>query len=608
MNLPQGTLLKHGEYRIERGLGQGGFGITYLAVQVGLNRRVTIKEFFMSDYCNRDAETSHVTAPSEGSKVLVAKFRNKFIKEAQSIASMKHPNIINIYDVFEENGTAYYVMEYLDHGSLADVVKRQGRLSEVDALSYIRQIADALSYIHARKMSHLDVKPDNILINEYNAAVLIDFGISKHYDNEDKQTSTTPVGISHGYAPLEQYKKGGVGTFSPATDIYSLGATLYKLITGTTPPDANDINDDGLPPLPSYVSVFTAKAIKQAMQPRRKDRPQSIEELLALLNEPAPPAPEVAKEDEETLVIEVEEKNCEAKRTEKQQPTNRLWLLLACVGGIVAFFFSPLLACVAMVIAFFGIRKRQTKNASVAPTPEAAKGEDKETLAIKIEEKDCEVKRSGEGPKKQQPKKGLWPLVAFIATVLAVVLWTKSETTGKNNGHECVDLGLSVKWATCNLGASSPSDQGNYYAWGETSTKSEYTRDSYKYLGDDIGNNISGTQYDAARANWGGTWRMPTLEEIEELIDKCTWTWTTLDGHNGYLVTGPNGKSIFLPAAGIRYTGLDYEGFYGVYWSATSTCDSGGHLVYNLSFSSAFYDQDYGLYEYHGFSIRPGTY
>ncbi len=306
MNLPQGTLLKHGEYRIERGLGQGGFGITYLAVQVGLNRRVTIKEFFMSDYCNRDAETSHVTAPSEGSKVLVAKFRNKFIKEAQSIASMKHPNIINIYDVFEENGTAYYVMEYLDHGSLADVVKRQGRLSEADALSYIRQIADALSYIHARKMSHLDVKPDNILINEYNAAVLIDFGISKHYDNEDKQTSTTPVGISHGYAPLEQYKKGGVGTFSPATDIYSLGATLYKLITGTTPPDANDINDDGLPPLPSYVSVFTAKAIKQAMQPRRKDRPQSIEELLALLNASAEEAIDVVvtpEEDENTVPL-----------------------------------------------------------------------------------------------------------------------------------------------------------------------------------------------------------------------------------------------------------------------------------------------------------------
>ena len=209
MNLKQGTILQGGKYRIERELGHGGFGITYLATQVGLNRKVAIKEFFMNEYCNRDAETSHVSVPSEGSKELVAKFRKKFIKEAQNIAGLKHPHIISIHDVFEENGTAYYVMEYLDHGSLADVVKRQGRLSEADALRYIRQIADALLYIHERNMNHLDVKPGNILIVETDHAVLIDFGLSKRYDDEGNQTSTTPVGISHGYAPLEQYKKSG---------------------------------------------------------------------------------------------------------------------------------------------------------------------------------------------------------------------------------------------------------------------------------------------------------------------------------------------------------------------------------------------------------------
>jgi len=296
-HLPTNTLLQGGKYKIERVLGQGGFGITYLATQVGLNRKVAIKEFFMREYCNRDTDTSQVTVGSEGSRDVVEKFRSKFVKEAQNIACLKHPHIISIYDVFEDNGTAYYVMEYLDHGSLAELVKQRGRLSEADALSYIRQIADALRYIHARKMNHLDVKPGNILIDETDGAVLIDFGLSKRYDDEGNQTSTTPVGISHGYAPLEQYKKGGVGTFSPSTDIYSLGATLYRLVTGETPPDANDVNDEGLPAFPSCVPPSVAHAIEQAMQPRRKDRPQSVDAFLALLDADA-------KVDDERTVLD----------------------------------------------------------------------------------------------------------------------------------------------------------------------------------------------------------------------------------------------------------------------------------------------------------------
>ena len=340
MNLRQGTLLQGGKYRIERELGHGGFGVTYSAVQVGLNRRVAIKEFFMSEYCNRDAETSHVTVPSEGSKELVEKFRGKFIKEAQNIASLKHPHIISIHDVFEENGTAYYVMEYLDHGSLADLVKQRGHLPEADALRYTRQIADALRYIHARKMNHLDVKPGNILIDEEDHAVLIDFGLSKRYDDEGNQTSTTPVGISHGYAPLEQYKKGGVGTFSPTTDIYSLGATLYKLITGATPPDANEVSEEGLPPFPAYVSSSTGKAIEQAMQFRRKDRPQSMEEFLALLDAIASAASTGAsaavKEEEEVdeqtkLIVEDEDNGSDSDTSGKDSneihPTGKASML-----------------------------------------------------------------------------------------------------------------------------------------------------------------------------------------------------------------------------------------------------------------------------------------
>lgn len=285
MQLKQGTLLQNGKYRIEEVLGQGGFGVTYLAVQVALSRKVAIKEFFMKEYCNREADASHVSVPSIGSKELVGQFRDKFVKEAQNIANLKHNNIIRIHDVFEENNTAYYVMEYLDCGSLSDYVTDKGRLSEEEAVSYIRQIADALAYIHEQKINHLDVKPSNILLDKKNNAVLIDFGLSKHYNNTGDQTSSTPVGISKGYAPMEQYKQGGVSKFSPETDIYSLGATFYKLLTGDTPPEADEINENGLEfPYDLHLSNNIKNAIIFAMQPKRKDRPHSVEEFLECLD------------------------------------------------------------------------------------------------------------------------------------------------------------------------------------------------------------------------------------------------------------------------------------------------------------------------------------
>lgn len=284
MKLKEGTLLQGGRYRIDRVLGQGGFGITYLGEHAMLGRKLAIKEFFMKGFCNRDTETSGISVGSEGSREIVERFRMKFIKEARSIYRLRHKHIIHVIDVFEENGTAYYVMEHVGGGSLADKVA-SGALPEADAVRYIRQVASALEYVHSKNVMHLDVKPANILLSEGDNAILIDFGLAKQYDNEGHQTSTTPVGISHGYAPLEQYRRGGVSTFSPATDIYSLGATLYKLVTGSTPPEASDVNDDGLPPMPETISASVRAAIEKAMQPRRKDRPQSISEFIALLDD-----------------------------------------------------------------------------------------------------------------------------------------------------------------------------------------------------------------------------------------------------------------------------------------------------------------------------------
>lgn len=153
-----------------------------------------------------------MTVPSTGSKELVSKFKVKFIKEAKTISELESHHIIRIIEVFEENGTAYYVMDYLSGGSLSDRIPSEG-LPESVALDYIRQICDALSYIHKEKILHLDIKPSNILFRKNDEAVLIDFGISKHYDEDDGgQTSSTPVGVSEGYAPTEQYEREGVSS------------------------------------------------------------------------------------------------------------------------------------------------------------------------------------------------------------------------------------------------------------------------------------------------------------------------------------------------------------------------------------------------------------
>ena len=281
MELKSGTLLQGGRYEIISVIGQGGFGITYKALQLALGRYVAIKEFFIKQLCTREGDTSRVRALTDSACEVVAVYREKFLKEARIIAAFSHPNIVRIYDIFEENNTAYYVMEFLNCGSLSDFRK----LPQQQALTYIRQIGSALQYMHAHKTMHLDVKPANIILRDYNTAVLIDFGISKHYDAADNETSCTPVGISKGYAPVEQYRDGGVSAFSPSTDVYSLAATFYKLLTGITPPESIDLQsgEAELPPYPSGVGESCKQAIAHALCPR-KQRLQSVDEFLRFLD------------------------------------------------------------------------------------------------------------------------------------------------------------------------------------------------------------------------------------------------------------------------------------------------------------------------------------
>ena len=248
-----------------------------------LDTVVAIKEFFVKDYCNRDASTHRITVATQGKAELIERLRRKFIEEAQAIFNMNHPNIVRVTDIFEENGTVYYVMDYIDGCSLSSLISNKGHLSESEALGYIQQVADALGYVHSRNRLHLDVKPQNIMIDQDGKAVLIDFGVSKQYDEVNGENTSTLLGSTPGYAPIEQ-SGNGVVRFYPSADIYALGATLYKALTGVTPVAAHlRASGEELDPMPADISPATCAAVEAAMKINKAHRPQSIAEFLALL-------------------------------------------------------------------------------------------------------------------------------------------------------------------------------------------------------------------------------------------------------------------------------------------------------------------------------------
>ena len=301
MYLPNGTLLQGGKYRIKRHIGSGGFGCTYEAEHTMLSHRLAIKEFFVKDFCNRDASTGRVSIATGSRKGLINKLHGKFIDEAKAIFSMNHPGIVRVTDIFEENGTAYYVMEYIDGSSLSEVIIKEGVFTEAEATRIIRAAAEALAHVHSTNRLHLDIKPGNIMLGNNGKVTLIDFGVSKQYDEVNGENTSTLLGKTPGFAPPEQMGNS-IRAFTPATDIYALGATLYKMLTGITPPDSSSrACDDELIPLPDSFSAHVQNAVGASLQLSRSKRPQSIADFLALLSTEAVTA-EVQSADENTVV------------------------------------------------------------------------------------------------------------------------------------------------------------------------------------------------------------------------------------------------------------------------------------------------------------------
>lgn len=316
-HLQPNITLQGGKYRIERLLGQGGFGITYMATQLSLQRQVAIKEFFMKDFCSRDERTQTMSTPSTGSSRLVEQYRKKFIKEARNLARLNHPHIINVIDVFEESDTVYYVMPYLAGGSLQDYVKTHGVLSEQEAMKYVKQIASALKYMHEKQhICHYDVKPANILLDDKGNAVLIDFGISKNYDAGGQETTTTPIGMSDGYAPIEQYSN--MAEFSPTSDVYALGATLYYLLHGKTPVKATDRAGGVALLMRKQLSQDIKDIINASMKISKRERASSVDVFMGNINTSTQRKHDNFQGDDESTIIKGSQRSGKASTTYTQ--------------------------------------------------------------------------------------------------------------------------------------------------------------------------------------------------------------------------------------------------------------------------------------------------
>lgn len=286
MQLSSGTLLHGGTYKIEKVLGQGSFGITYLAEHTSLGKKVAIKEFFMKELNSRGNDGS-ITGMSDGS--LSHNYGQKFKKEAINLSRLEHPNIVRVTDSFDENGTYYYVMDYIDGCNLNDYLKSNS-VSQKEAVEIITDVAKAVMYMHEEKhVLHLDLKPGNIMRRKNDGHIfLIDFGLSKHFSNDGQPETSTTIGLgTAGYAPVEQSNQAKNGEFRPTIDVYALGATLYKLLTGQTPPVASDlVSDDELlaDSLAKYnVQGAIVGVIEKAMMPSVKKRTQSIRAFIDTL-------------------------------------------------------------------------------------------------------------------------------------------------------------------------------------------------------------------------------------------------------------------------------------------------------------------------------------
>ncbi len=330
--LPEKSFLQNGKYRVERRIASGGFGNTYEVTNIEFEERMALKEFFMKGISEREADSTMVSVSNTLNKGQFEAQKEKFKKEARRLRRLHNPHIVQVHDLFEENGTAYYAMDYVDGESLSTRLKRtQQPVPEAEVKAILMQVLDALEEVHAQGIWHLDLKPGNIMVDVGGTAKLIDFGASKQMSASDGYTTTTTsLCYTPGYAPTEQIDQK-MELIGPWTDLYALGATLYKLLTNIDPPTSSELQEDNAFTYPVRVSGQMRYLIKWMMTPKRQRRPQSVAEVKAFLQKPFT---ETDDDDEETVVGKKPEPKPIPKPTPKPFPVK--WVAAGVAGILLA--------------------------------------------------------------------------------------------------------------------------------------------------------------------------------------------------------------------------------------------------------------------------------
>ena len=609
-------------YTLIRQLGQGGFSEVWLAHDSYMDLDVAIK----------------IYAPGQG---MDPNSIDEFRREITGVFQLNHPNLLCPKHLGIWEKMPYLIMAYCPAGSC---VKRVGNMTEEEIWQLIHDVAAGLAYLHEKDIVHQDIKPDNILIDTEGNYLITDFGISTRARSTLRKSvmSTTNSAGTLAYMGPERFSTQPAPT--KASDIWSLGAMLYELLEGVTPfpPDfgGSMLNAGAaIPTINAPVPENLKQTIYKMLSKETWDRPTAAT-LVQWASNPSGITSDAPKSQPTAT------KNT-LQHTQPSQPKSKRWIWI--LLGLIIFAGLGVLGVREIHLHQLAVEAQERRyqdsirqvqiqdsirevrrQDSIHIEQERIRRQDSIAAAQAEQERQLRLQKEKEERQRKENERKRREQICIDSIAKEAERKRIAEEKriqslrGFHNGHEYVDLGLSVKWAICNVGADYPEDYGNYFAWGEVTTKHNYDWSTYKYcyknhqyltkynflseFGSVDNKRILESSDDAATINWGGNWRMPTKKEFDELRKFCSWKWTKINGINGYLITSNKenyeGVSIFLPAAGCR---REYSHYYendaGCYNSSTLG-DGDTRHVYELYFYSSSISCKSGYVRYCGQTVR----